>query len=211
MQDMMRSQFVTRNVEAELCLEFANTVDWRTSDHPEDTLPSYESLVTWSHKKSFLDDNEESHLNALVGAGSAAGNEVMKDARTLRESIYRIFSARAHHRQADQKDLETLNVMLSKGLEKMIVVPSSEGFRWSWRGKIPPDVMLYPLAQSAAELLTSSDLSRVKECANEEQGCGSLFLDSSTQQTRKWCSMESCGTKVKLRKYYARHKNEDRP
>ncbi|HZW84341.1 MAG TPA: CGNR zinc finger domain-containing protein, partial [Nitrososphaerales archaeon] len=103
-----------------------------------------------------------------------------------------------------------LNEVLSKGLERMIVVPTSEGYNWARKGRFTPEVLLYPLAQSAAKLLTSSDLVRVKECANEEQGCGSLFLDCSTQQTRKWCSMESCGTKVKLRKYYARHKLENR-
>jgi predicted RNA-binding Zn ribbon-like protein len=65
--------------------------------------------------------------------------------------------------------------------------------------------MLYPIANSAAMLLTSEDLGRVRECANEEEGCGSLFLDCSKSQSRRWCSMESCGNRAKFKTYYDRH------
>jgi predicted RNA-binding Zn ribbon-like protein len=59
---------------------------------------------------------------------------------------------------------------------------------------------LWPVVYGAAELLTAADLSRVKQCA----GCPWLFLDRSKNGSRRWCSMEDCGTHAKIVKYVAR-------
>jgi predicted RNA-binding Zn ribbon-like protein len=50
--------------------------------------------------------------------------------------------------------------------------------------------MFWLLARSAAELLTSEQLSRVRVCASET--CGWLFIDTSKNRTRRWCSMSDC-------------------
>jgi predicted RNA-binding Zn ribbon-like protein len=66
------------------------------------------------------------------------------------------------------------------------------------------DQMLWPVARSAAELLTSERAGRVRECASET--CSWLFLDGSRNGRRKWCDMASCGNRAKARRYYARHR-----
>jgi predicted RNA-binding Zn ribbon-like protein len=45
----------------------------------------------------------------------------------------------------------------------------------------------------------------VKVCANPH-GCGWLFYDSSKNGSRRWCSMEGCGSSIKNRRQYARRK-----
>ncbi|MCL4370559.1 MAG: CGNR zinc finger domain-containing protein [Chloroflexi bacterium] len=62
--------------------------------------------------------------------------------------------------------------------------------------------MLWPVARSAGELLTSSELGRVRKCAGYP--CGRLFLDTSRNQSRRWCDMKSCGNLAKARRHYAR-------
>jgi hypothetical protein len=37
-----------------ICLDFANTVDWRTSQAPQELLPGYEALLTWSRARRTL-------------------------------------------------------------------------------------------------------------------------------------------------------------
>jgi predicted RNA-binding Zn ribbon-like protein len=59
---------------------------------------------------------------------------------------------------------------------------------------------LWPVAEAAYRLLTGPDLQRVKRCA----GCPWLFLDSSKNGSRRWCSMEVCGTHEKIRRYVNR-------
>jgi len=189
--------------DLELCLDFTDTVDWRTSNHAKDTLDTYLTLLNWSSKKGLLDRKQ---VDAL---GKAAAREdmgpVLAEAVRLREAIYRIFSAIAHKERAPPRDLETLNGYLAKSHSRMEVKETGEGYDWGLSCDTTPDMMLYQIAESAAMLLTSDDLARVRECANEEEGCGSLFLDCSKSQTRRWCSMESCGNRAKSRTFYDRH------
>ena len=56
------------------------------------------------------------------------------------------------------------------------------------------------VARAAYDLLTGDHLARVKVCA----GCHWLFLDRSKNGSRRWCSMEDCGTSAKMRRYVAR-------
>jgi len=186
-----------------LCLDFADTVDWRTSNHPKDMLDSYATLVEWSGKRGVLNRKQASTL------GRAATMEnlkpVLDEAVRLREAIYRVFSAIAHEKKAPRGDLEVLNEYLSRSLSRMVVKESAEGYEWGLSCSTTPDLMLYQIAESAAMLLTSNDLGRVRECANEEEGCGSLFLDCSKSQTRRWCNMGVCGNRAKSKAYYDRH------
>jgi predicted RNA-binding Zn ribbon-like protein len=189
--------------DLELCLDFTDTVDWRTSNHAKDKLETYSDLLDWSDKKGLLDRKQVDALG--LGATRRDMALVLAKAVRLREAIYRIFSAVAHKKRAPPRDLETLNEYLARSLSRMVVKETGEGYNWGLSCDTSPDMMLYRIAESAAMLLTSNDLARVRECANEEEGCGSLFLDCSKSQTRRWCSMESCGNRTKSRKFYDRH------
>jgi len=190
----------------ELCLDFTDTVDWRTSDHPKNLLNSYADLVNWSQRKGVIDVKESKKLLKLAETENATTEEALEEAISLREAIYRIFSAVAHGRKAGSSDVGILNHYLSKAMVKLEVQITEGGYRLGWCDEELADKMLYPIAKSAAELLTSEHIGRVRECANEEEGCGSMFLDYSKSHSRRWCSMESCGNKAKLRTYYAKHR-----
>jgi predicted RNA-binding Zn ribbon-like protein len=62
---------------------------------------------------------------------------------------------------------------------------------------------LYPIVKSAADLLVSAQLDRIRVCADPQ--CGWLFLDSSRNRSRRWCSMDTCGNRAKARRFYKRH------
>lgn len=47
---------------------------------------------------------------------------------------------------------------------------------------------------------------RVRECAAPE--CGMLFLDTTRNHSRRWCSMERCGARAKASAYYRRQRGE---
>jgi predicted RNA-binding Zn ribbon-like protein len=59
---------------------------------------------------------------------------------------------------------------------------------------------LWPVAHAAYDLLTGPQVHRLKRCA----GCPWLFLDQSKNGSRRWCSMEICGTSEKIRRYVSR-------
>ena len=64
--------------------------------------------------------------------------------------------------------------------------------------------MLWRLAVDASDLLTSTDLDRVRECSGDT--CSWLFLDRSRNRSRRWCDMADCGNRAKARRHYSRLK-----
>jgi len=195
----------SRGTNFELCLEFANTVDWRTSDHPENRLKSYSDLLKWSQRYELLNAQEVRNLAQQAGERAGKANEVLEDANQLREAIFRLFSATAHEKRPDSKDIEILNNHLVGSLSRSKLYVEGGSFVWGWQDVESLDMVLWPVARSAANLLTSDQLVRVKECANREEGCGSLFIDGSINKSRRWCDMEVCGNRIKVKKYYQKH------
>jgi predicted RNA-binding Zn ribbon-like protein len=61
------------------------------------------------------------------------------------------------------------------------------------------DRFLWPVPLSAAELLTSSDLDRLGQCGGVD--CGWIFLDTSRNRRRQWCTMQDCGNRAKVQKF----------
>jgi predicted RNA-binding Zn ribbon-like protein len=59
---------------------------------------------------------------------------------------------------------------------------------------------LWPIAVSALDLLRDGPLDQLKAC----EDCPWLFLDTSRNHSRRWCSMADCGTRVKMRRYRAK-------
>jgi len=76
-------------------------------------------------------------------------------------------------------------------------------FVWAWRRSPRPDLnrVLWLVVWTAAELLTSSEIERIRRCAGS--GCAWLFIDRSKNQTRRWCDMSVCGNRIKARRHYA--------
>ena len=68
---------------------------------------------------------------------------------------------------------------------------------------VSPCCMLVPVALDALSLAREA-LGRVRECAAER--CDLLYLDTSRNRSRRWCSMERCGARAKATAYYRRHR-----
>ena len=122
----------------------------------------------------------------------------------LREALFRVFSTVAAREPVDAADLELLNDVLQRAAAGARLTGSGPGFAWSWSDDGGLERPLWLVARSAAELLTSDELERLRKCAG--RFCGWLFLDASKNRSRRWCSMESCGSRAKMRRLYARRR-----
>jgi predicted RNA-binding Zn ribbon-like protein len=133
--------------------------------------------------------------------------EALGEALTLREALYRIFSARAAGLPAPAGDLRTANRAVGRAMAKAGLVTSASGrFQWAWPGSAPGlDRVTWWIARSAAELLTSRQLAAVRECAGYD--CGWLFLDVTKNRSRRWCDMTTCGNRAKGRRHYERRRS----
>jgi len=186
-----------------LCLDFTNTNSNRGGVEDHERLMSYADLVEWGRMAGVLSQAEARRLRAAGVQHPAEAGRVFARARELREAIYRIVSTRLNGRIPAAADVELLNRMLSQALAHRRLTATRDGFAWEWM-PAADDLgwMLWPLASSAAELLMSEELARVKECAS--QNCNWLFVDASRNRSRRWCDMKDCGNRAKARRHYQR-------
>ena len=189
-----------------MCLHFVNTIEGPRSDHPVDFLASYADLVRWSWHARALGRAETDRLLAAAEAHPADAAAAFARALALRNAIERVFRSIARSRSPQEQDLAALQEAYAAALSSSHLVARGSGYAWSWEHR--PDALGRPLwliAESAVELLTEGDLGRIKECPGAGD-CGWLFYDTSRNGTRRWCSMEGCGSRVKMRRQYARRK-----
>jgi predicted RNA-binding Zn ribbon-like protein len=208
-------------VGGRLCLDFVNTIGGRRPEparrKPEpqaavvlrDKLNDYLDLLAWSRRTGLL---TEAGLQAMIREGKRRATEaarVLSRAIALREAIYRICKAIVDQRSPQAADMQLLNQELARarGYERLVAV--ADGFDWQWAGERNElDRMLWPVARSAAELLTTGDLSRLRACEGED--CGWLFEDTSRNRSRQWCTMEDCGNLAKVRRFRTRLRRADK-
>jgi predicted RNA-binding Zn ribbon-like protein len=181
--------------DADLCLNFANTRYWRGSATPTEDVRSLDDLLGWAETAE--------RLPAALAQRFAQGSGVLEAAIALRETIHRCFSATASGRAPAGEDLDALNAALAAAPARQRV--SCGG--WDIGTPEPSAAsLLAPALWSAADLLVSKQLERVRQCANPE--CGWLFLDNSKSGNRRWCSMSACGNRAKAHRHYLRQKGQ---
>ncbi len=189
-----------------LCLDCANTTGWRPQPGDEECLRDYEDLVAWAEHAGALDGAESRDLLRAAEANPRKATAAHRRAIALREAIYRVFSAAAAYRSPDPGDVDLLNKAVDDAYRHLCLTPVAGGFTWEWRGAEGAlELPLWKVARSAADLLVSPELGRVRECAGEK--CDWLFLDASRNRSRRWCDMAACGNRAKARRNYARRRS----
>ena len=183
-----------------LCLDFANT--WGDRERPAtDLLQSLDQVLAFARQTGLLAQEDVDALTALARKDPAAAQGALVRARELREAIYSLCSDQAAGRPPGAGPLRAFNLALAEALPHLRLQAEAEGYGWGWEGtRTSLTAPLWPILRSAAELLASPDLVRLRECGGTQ--CNWLFLDRSRAGTRRWCSMTSCGNRAKARRHY---------
>ena len=185
-----------RIVGGDLALDLANTVG---DDRVPDPLGSYGEFVAWAARAGAIDDRLAARLAGLPG------EPVVRRARDLRATVDAVFRALANDREPPAGALAELTRRGAEALDHGRLAAAGDGFVLTWDGD-EPERPLWPLAAAAFDLLRSGPLDRLKQCAD----CPWLFLDMSRNHSRRWCTMDDCGARAKMRRYRARRATADR-
>lgn len=130
-----------------------------------------------------------------------------------------------HAPRVSRRELDSAR-MLRDGIRQALLTadgPALARLAEGWLGRAPgrlsvePDTLqprFAPAARTSCCLLVDAVLDaldlvrespgRVRECADPR--CPVLFLDTSRNGSRRWCSMERCGARAKASAYYQRHR-----
>lgn len=175
-------------------LEFVNTVGGRTHSTPtrytvdRERLHSLDNFLEWAA------------FNKRPRRPAALFDRVLR----FREALYRIFKALIDERKPDAADLEILNRELAEARAHEQLAVRNGRVTVAFDDADSPEHLLRVIARDAAALLTSEQLSRVRQCGGES--CGWLFLDTSRNRSRQWCDMGDCGNLAKVRRFRERRR-----
>lgn len=193
-----------------LCLDLTNTMGSRVDDPPRERLTSYAVFLSWSRQAGVLSQAEAQRLLEGAARRPAEAAAVLERVRGLREAVFAVFTALERGQAFAPTDLALLNVELSVALAHKRIVPTPEGFDLAWQDDPAAlDRPLWPLAESAAALLTSPERQQVHECAAPD--CRWLFLDTTRNRSRRWCDMKECGNRAKARRHHQRKRGTAPP
>lgn len=194
-------------VGGRLCLDFTNSVGSRGVVNERDRLKGYPELLWWGVRADVLTEEERRALMARAEARPAEAEDAFRRAIGFREAVWRLFRALEDGAEPAAADLDTVNREVARALSRARLERVAEGFAWGWDDALEADRVLWPVARSTAELLTSPELGRVGRCAAES--CGWLYLDTSKNRSRRWCDMRDCGNRAKVRRHYRRRRGAD--
>ena len=125
----------------------------------------------------------------------------LRQARMVREAIYRSAKALIGHGAAGHGDEQIINgaaaapppvPRMHRGVPSLVAAEPSQAAS-----------ALSAVARDAISLFTSRDAARLRECASPE--CGLLFTDTSRPGRRLWCSSSACGARARAAAYRQRH------
>ena len=204
-----RSASTLNLIGGRLCLDFVNSLGARRFSASrkmrirDEKLKDYLDLLAWGRHAGAL-TNAEAESLALESSEHPKGvAAVFHRAIRLREAMYKICHAKLSRKQPNEAEILVLNEELrqARGAEQLVFEKAR--FDWQWRTPDSAlDRVLWPVARSAAELLTQDDLSRLRQCGGDD--CGWLFLDTSRNRGRRWCDMRDCGNVAKVRRFRRR-------
>ncbi len=190
-------------VAGTLCLDFANTLDDRYSGQSTELLKHYVDVARFGEDAGILSASRVDQLFALSMRSPDAASHALKAAISLREAIYQVFWAIAKRKPVPAGPLNTLNDFVQDASQHMRLVPEKRHFEWEFEdASTKLEQVLWPIARSAAELLTSEQLRFVRDCKSPT--CQWLFLDTSKAHRRRWCDMKQCGNRAKNRAFWRR-------
>jgi len=188
-------------------LDFINTEVIR-QEQRVDLLVDFEHFIVWLIQTGLL--NEDKLLSKSDSWPEQIDKtEVMTHVRQLRYVLRTVLEQIIARQTIEEKELELLNnhLKLYSGFYQL----KSESQKISQQflqSETAPLYLLTPLVKEIADLLSEANFSLIKRCNNPK--CIRYFYDTTRNRSRRWCSMETCGNRIKVASYYQRKRNSSK-
>lgn len=202
MAQIRRHQF--KLVGGHPALDFINTVhDWSVSE-PHDYLSEFPDAIRFGEAAGLLTRSDDLRLRPRTP------HIELTRLRELRALLKRIFQMWLSSKTPSSTDLRKLSTELAEAARAtrlLVVTQTHQSPQAPMRRDINVEkagdaLLRFRIVEAAVALLVSDAVLRVKSCPT----CGWFFLDVSKNRSRRWCSMDTCGSAAKARRYYRRLK-----
>jgi predicted RNA-binding Zn ribbon-like protein len=184
-----------------VALDFLNTRPV-LSEGPKELLPDAEALVRWLIASRVL-TSQKGKSQARRWSNTSKAAAFLKKLLAFRERLRAVVLRQEAGFAVSDTFISEVNSLLEQHpsvfalrrngekLEREIVFEPEE-----------PDELWAPMARAVAELLSDVPPPRVRKC----ESCVVHYYDTSKKGSRRWCSMNICGNKVKVAAYQQRNR-----
>ena len=181
-------------------VDLVNTVDWTRGGLKDERLGDYQRLTRWAEGSGVVAPQLAAKLRRKAAGSPNEASIVYRAAVRAREIIRRLLVELAEG-SASAGAVADFNRILAPALQHLRVRPLGDAphLQLGWEEEENRlDSVLWPVLWSAASLISSEEASRIRVCGGED--CGWMYVDRSRNGLRRWCQMESCGTREKTRR-----------
>jgi predicted RNA-binding Zn ribbon-like protein len=188
-----------------LALNFLNTCPVQNGEAVE-LLPDFDALLRWFQAADLLSSRKAASLRQQWGESTRAQHVVVA-MRELREKLRKEVLSWERGGTVHRAAIGELNQLMAE--HPMLTRLKANGITSItelWFDPRRPEDLFAPVAHSAAMLFADVDRNRVRKCGQ----CVLHFYDTSKKGTRRWCSMQLCGNRLKVAAYAARRRTIDR-
>lgn len=123
----------------------------------------------------------------------------LSDALGLRSAIASLALGALRGHFPDAADIDILNLFAA-----MPDIPPvlDGGSRQAGASRLRTQQALSSIARDAIRILGDDTVARIRQCSADD--CDLVYLDTSRSANRRWCSMQRCGNRAKVRAHRAR-------
>ena len=180
-----------------LALDFAYTgaMESRVDNAPVATADGRsprESLHSPADLDAWLTDR-------FPGLEAACSERELTDAKVLRRAIARLAVSASDGVASAPGDVDVINLFAATPDIPPVL---TGGSRQAGRGRSRSTQALSSIARDAVRLFGPDAGGRIHACAADD--CSIVYLDTSRGGNRRWCSMQRCGNRAKVRAHRAR-------
>ena len=184
-----------------LALDFLNT-KLVLAGSPKELLPDVDALVRWLVASGLLTRTKGKAL-AKTWRDTPQAGVLLRELLEFRERLRAVVVRQEAGFSASNAFIAELNSLLKQHPGVIALQRKGEklGLETAFELEKPNDVWA-PIAIAVAELISDVSSMRLRKC----EACIIHFLDTSKKGSRRWCSMNICGNKIKVAAYQKRRR-----
>jgi predicted RNA-binding Zn ribbon-like protein len=186
------------------CLDFINT-QMIVNGESTDVLESFEDFISWLVQANLLTIAEADAAGAELNQKESTS--LLQQAKILRTTLRELAARIVARKPIPRSAINLINQILSQRPGYPQLVRRKGGFEQRFHSAAAPvHNLLVPLAEVAGDLLCRADFALIKKCGNPT--CILYFYDTTKNHTRNWCSMQTCGNRIKVAAHYQRKRSQ---
>jgi predicted RNA-binding Zn ribbon-like protein len=186
------------------CLDFINT-QMIVNGVSTDVLEGFDDFISWLVQANLVTNTQAKVAGAELHHKECTS--LLEQAKAFRTTLRELAARIVVRKPIPASIIDRINQLLSQRPGYPQLLRRKGGFEQRFHSAAAPvHNLLVPLAEAASDLLCRADFALIKKCGNP--ACILYFYDTTKNHTRNWCSMQTCGNRIKVAAHYLRKRSQ---